>query len=129
MGEPYASKLELISFHTVSKGVYGECGLRGGYFDALNIHPGTVSELYKLASINLCPNTIGQIAVGLMTNEPQPGGESYEGFKGEKDALAATLRRKAHMMTDFFNSLEGVTCNFTEGAMYSFPNIKCAPAW
>ncbi len=26
-------------------------------------------------------------------------------------------------MTDGFNSLEGVTCNFTEGAMYSFPRL------
>ena len=43
MGEPYASKLELVSFHTVSKGVYGECGLRGGYFDAMNIHPDAVA--------------------------------------------------------------------------------------
>ena len=31
------------------------------------------------------------------------------------------------MVTDFFNTLEGVTCTFTEGAMYSFPTIKCAP--
>lgn len=27
------------------------------------------------------------------------------------------------MMTDAFNSMEGVTCNFTEGAMYSFPRL------
>jgi aspartate/methionine/tyrosine aminotransferase len=25
---------------------------------------------------------------------------------------------------DAFNSLEGVTCNFTEGAMYSFPQLR-----
>jgi hypothetical protein len=30
MGEPYASGVELISYHTVSKGTSGECGLRGG---------------------------------------------------------------------------------------------------
>jgi aspartate/methionine/tyrosine aminotransferase len=34
-------------------------------------------------------------------------------------------RRKAHLITDFFNSLEGVECTFCEGAMYSFPTIKC----
>ncbi len=27
-------------------------------------------------------------------------------------------------MTDGFNALEDVTCNFTEGAMYSFPQIR-----
>lgn len=30
MGEPYASGVELVSYHTVSKGTSGECGLRGG---------------------------------------------------------------------------------------------------
>jgi glutamate--glyoxylate aminotransferase len=30
MGEPWASGVELVSFHTVSKGTSGECGLRGG---------------------------------------------------------------------------------------------------
>jgi len=64
MGEPYSSNVELISFHTVSKGVYGECGLRGGYFDVMNLHPRTVDELYKCASINLCPNTVGQAREG-----------------------------------------------------------------
>lgn len=126
MGEPYASQLELISFHTVSKGVYGECGLRGGYFDMMNIHPGTVAELYKVASINLCPNTVGQLSMALMAKEPSAGAESYESFTREKQELLESLKRKAHMMTDFFNSLQGVECTFTEGAMYSFPAITCA---
>lgn len=37
MGYPYSSSVELVSFHTVSKGVYGECGLRGGYMELTNI--------------------------------------------------------------------------------------------
>lgn len=48
MGGKYASQLELASFHTVSKGAYGECGLRGGYFDLMNFHQGTVDEFYKV---------------------------------------------------------------------------------
>lgn len=60
LGGPY-SKTELISFHSVSKGVGGECGLRGGYFELTNIMDETVAELYKIVSINLCPNTIGQV--------------------------------------------------------------------
>jgi len=30
LGEPYASNLEMVCFHTVSKGTLGECGMRGG---------------------------------------------------------------------------------------------------
>lgn len=39
MGRPFADSVELVSFHTVSKGVYGECGLRGGYMELTNIDP------------------------------------------------------------------------------------------
>jgi len=41
----------------------------------------------------------------------------------EREAELASLRRRAHMVTDGFNQLEDVTCNFTEGAMYSFPQV------
>lgn len=47
MGEPYASGVELASFHTISKGTPGECGLRGGYVELVNMHPGTIEEIYK----------------------------------------------------------------------------------
>jgi alanine transaminase len=32
-----AENVELFSFHSTSKGVTGECGLRGGYVEAVNI--------------------------------------------------------------------------------------------
>ena len=39
LGEPYSSNVELCSFHTVSKGSLGECGLRGGYLVSLRSSP------------------------------------------------------------------------------------------
>ena len=124
MGEPYRSGLEMLCFHTVSKGTLGECGIRGGYVEMVNIHPGTIEEVYKIASINLSPNVSGQVAMSLMVNPPKPGMPSYDQFVAEKQHILETLRERAHIMTDGFNSLEGVTCNFTEGAMYSFPQIR-----
>ena len=62
MGGEIAKSLELASFHTVSKGALGECGLRGGYVELTNMHPKTVEELYKVASINLAPNSYGQVS-------------------------------------------------------------------
>jgi glutamate--glyoxylate aminotransferase len=59
-----------------------------------------------------------------MVNPPKPGDESYEQYNKERNAELASLRRRAHMITDGFNALEGVTCNFTEGAMYSFPRVS-----
>ncbi|KAG2494152.1 hypothetical protein HYH03_007788 [Edaphochlamys debaryana] len=127
MGEPYRSQVELLSFHTVSKGTAGECGLRGGYVEMTNIHPGAIEEVYKCASINLSPNTMGQIALSCLVNPPKKGDPSYEQFVAEKAAELASLRRRAHMVTDGFNALQGVTCNFTEGAMYAFPQIRLPP--
>jgi len=128
MSEPYKSGLELVSFHTVSKGAYGECGLRGGYMELHNMDPAVVDELYKVASINLCPNVPGQVALGLMVNPPKQGDFSYEQFRSEKDSLIDSLKRRARMITDAFNSLEGVVCQETDGAMYSFPRISLPPA-
>lgn len=39
MGPPMSKELQLVSFHTVSKGYWGECGQRGGYFEMTNIPP------------------------------------------------------------------------------------------
>lgn len=127
LGKPYADKVELASFHTVSKGQLGECGLRGGYVEFTNFHPGAIDEMYKLVSVNLSPNTVGQAMMSLMVKPPKEGDESYPQYKTEMDEGLASLRRRAHIMTDAFNALEGVTCNFTEGAMYSFPRLHLPP--
>jgi aspartate/methionine/tyrosine aminotransferase len=59
MGDPYKDSVELLSLNSVSKGLMGECGLRGGYMEAHNIDPFISEMLYKLKSIELCSNTIG----------------------------------------------------------------------
>lgn len=127
MGEPFSKSVELVSYHTVSKGSVGECGMRGGYAEFTNIHPDTIAELYKIVSINLSPNTVGQIRMSLMVNPPKPGDKSYDLFMKEKADELASLRRRAHIVTDGFNSMEGISCNFVEGAMYAFPQITVPP--
>lgn len=65
----------------------------------------------------------GQVALGIMVNPPRQGDASYPLFMREKEALIESLRRRARLITDAFNSLEGVVCQETDGAMYSFPKI------
>ncbi|KAL3687631.1 hypothetical protein R1sor_013940 [Riccia sorocarpa] len=127
MGGPISKELELVSFHTVSKGFLGECGQRGGYLEMTNIHPQVVEELYKVASISLSPNVTGQIMLGLMVKPPKPGDHSYPRYAAESKAILESLRKRAHIMTDGFNACQNVECNFTEGAMYSFPQVKLPP--
>lgn len=128
MPEPYLSSCEVVSFHSVSKGAYGECGLRGGYMELHNMDPEVIEEIYKVSSINLSPNVVGQVAVGLMVNPPKTGDYSYNQFINEKDEQINSLRRRARLITDAFNALEGVTCQETDGAMYSFPRITLPAA-
>ena len=127
MPEPYRSTAEMVSFHTVSKGAYGECGLRGGYMELHNIDPEVIDEMYKMSSINLSPNVVGQVAVGIMVNPPKPGDASFPLFEKEKGYVLDSLKRRARKITDAFNALEGVSCQETDGAMYSFPRITLPP--
>lgn len=51
LGEPYRSEVELISMHSISKGLIGECGLRGGYAEVVNLSERAIEMMYKIKSI------------------------------------------------------------------------------
>lgn len=61
LGEEYSSNVELVSYHSISKGYMGECGFRGGYMEAVNMDPGVKGQLQKLVSCRLCPPVTGQV--------------------------------------------------------------------
>ncbi|KAG6527987.1 alanine aminotransferase 2-like [Zingiber officinale] len=115
--------LSLVSFQSVSKGYYGECGKRGGYMEVTGFNAEVREQIYKVASVNLCSNISGQILASLVMNPPKVGDESYESFDAEKSGILSSLARRAKALEDAFNSLEGVTCNKAEGAMYLFPRL------
>jgi alanine transaminase len=113
--------------YSVSKGFLGECGLRGGYYELLGIPNDVKMELYKLASLSLCSNLIGQVTVGLMVNPPSPGDVSYDTYVSERDGILSSMSRRATLLAQALNKLEGVSCNEIEGAMYAFPTITIPP--
>lgn len=115
--------ISLVSFQSVSKGYYGECGKRGGYMEVTGFTPDIREQIYKVASVNLCSNISGQILASLVMSPPKVGDESYESYRAERDGILSSLARRAKTLEDAFNSLEGVTCNKAEGAMYLFPRI------
>ncbi|XP_072980657.1 alanine aminotransferase 2 [Typha angustifolia] len=116
--------LPIVSFQSVSKGYYGECGKRGGYMEITGFNAAVREQIYKVASVNLCSNITGQILASLIMNPPKPGDESYESYIKEKNGILSSLARRAKALEDAFNSLEGVTCNKAEGAMYLFPQLS-----
>jgi len=123
MGSPY-DKVELLSFHSVSKGFLGECGLRGGYMEVTNIDEFAQDQVYKLASIGLCSNTVGQFAVGLMLNPPKYGDDSYVQYLSERDTQLNNLHKRAKMLHESLNQISGLSTQKIEGAMYAFPKIE-----
>ncbi|KAL1367204.1 hypothetical protein HN51_021249 [Arachis hypogaea] len=116
--------ITLVSFQSVSKGYYGECGKRGGYMEVTGFSAEVREQIYKMASVNLCSNISGQILASLVMSPPKVGDESYELYCSERDGILSSLARRAKTLEEAFNTLEGVTCNKAEGAMYLFPQIK-----
>nr|AIT69931.1 alanine transaminase [Sargassum thunbergii] len=123
-GEDGDERLQLVSFHSTSKGYFGECGLRGGYMELHGIGPEVRAEVYKLASLSLCSNTVGQLAMGMMVNPPKPGDASYQTFEKERGDILSSLRRRSMMVHKALNEMEGITCNKADGALYAFPRIR-----
>lgn len=119
-----AEGVELVSFHSVSKGFVGECGRRGGYMELVNIDPDVKMQLYKLASISLCSNVEGQLMVGLMTNPPKKGDPSFATYEAERTGILSSLQRRAEKLATVMNKLPGISCAPIEGALYLFPRVR-----
>ena len=126
MGEPFSNSIELMSFHSVSKGLQGDCGLRGGYVEFWNLDKYAEEISYKMKSVNLCSSTPGMIALALMVNPPKKGRETdaiVSLHEAEKEEIFSGLKEKAEMLTRKLDAIEGITCTTVEGAMYAFPKL------
>jgi alanine transaminase len=115
--------VELASLHSISKGMVGECGHRGGYFELVNFDPAVQAEIYKFVSITLCAPVIGQCLVDLMVNPPKEGEPSYELYAKEYDAIFHGLKDRATALHKAFEQMDGVECGEPQGSMYLFPTI------
>ncbi|KAF9697866.1 hypothetical protein EKO04_004530 [Ascochyta lentis] len=115
--------IELASLHSISKGMVGECGHRGGYFELVGFHPEVAAEIYKFISIQLCPPVLGQCIVEMMVNPPKEGEPSYALYKQEYDGIFAGLKKRAYALYEAFKKMEGVEVGEPQGSMYLFPTI------
>ncbi|KAH6663605.1 aminotransferase class I and II [Plectosphaerella plurivora] len=116
--------MELASLHSVSKGMVGECGHRGGYFELVGFDPEVEAQIYKFVSITLCAPVVGQCVVELMVNPPKEGEPSHALYKKEYDGIFNGLKERAHALHRAFEQMEGVECGPPQGSMYLFPTIN-----
>ena len=120
-------EVSLFSFHSVSKGFFGECGHRGGYMEVRNVPPEVIDQITKLQSISLCANLPGQILAYLMVSPPKPQDPSFQQFANERNAILTELAKRAKMLEEGLNSISGYHCQPIYGAMYAFPSITLPP--
>ena len=121
-----SNSVELVSFHSVSKGFLGECGARGGYLELVNFDPAVRAQILKLKTISLCSNSYGQIMLDLKVRPPSAVDCSPATVKEYNDEVAALLNqlsRKAKIMYEALNSMKNMHSNPIEGAMYAFPRV------
>uniref|UniRef100_A0A672YT58 alanine transaminase n=1 Tax=Sphaeramia orbicularis TaxID=375764 RepID=A0A672YT58_9TELE len=117
MGPPISETVELASFHSASKGLIGECGLRGGYVELVNVDPAVMEYIYKLFSTDSCASVPGQIALNLMTHPPQPGDPSYSLY----NEVIMTITQL--IVFEVLNSVPGFSCQPVEGGGFAFPRL------
>lgn len=115
--------VELVSLHSVSKGVVGECGHRGGYFELVGFDDAVAEQIYKVVSLPLCAPVIGQCMVELMVNPPREGEPSYLLYKREVDSIFSVLRQRANSIYEAILAMRGVSCANPQGSLYVFPTI------
>jgi aspartate/methionine/tyrosine aminotransferase len=115
---------EVFSFHSISKGFFGECGLRSAYMELSNFDQSVKTEIRKIINVNMGNNTLGQIAFSLALEPPTEGSPSYNLFISEKNKILEGLHRKAIIMHEMFNKMKNIQCCSIEGALYAMPLVK-----
>uniref|UniRef100_A0A8C5QBR0 Alanine aminotransferase 1 n=1 Tax=Leptobrachium leishanense TaxID=445787 RepID=A0A8C5QBR0_9ANUR len=122
MGPRFSEQIQLMSIYSISKGLVGECGLRCGYIEFVNIDPAVFNQLYVLRSLSET-NVLGMITMEVLMGPPQPGDPSYDTFMTEKQGMLGALAESARLSVEILNQAPGVHCNPVQGAMYVFPRI------
>ncbi|XP_028282614.1 alanine aminotransferase 2 isoform X2 [Parambassis ranga] len=127
MGPPFSETVELASFHSVSKSVMGECGLRCGYVELVNVDPAVMKHIFTLFSKGSCSPVLGQIALDVMINPPQPGDPSYTLYNQETQHIRDMLIQNAKRVYEVVNSLPGLSCQPVDGGAFAFPRVFLPP--
>ena len=66
-----------------------------------------------------------KVCVELMVNPPS--GPSLPLYNSERAEIYASLKRRAAKLVAGLQSLDGISCNASGGAMYAFPQVELSP--
>ncbi|XP_068581074.1 alanine aminotransferase 2-like [Cebidichthys violaceus] len=123
MDQEYSETVELLSFHSLSSAQMGECGLRAGYMELVNIDPEVMHFVDTMLTTDISTPVTGQLALDLMVNPPKPGDLSFDTYTQEILLTRATLSQNAQRAQDFLNELPGMSCQPAMGGIYLYPRL------
>ncbi|XP_054458801.1 alanine aminotransferase 2-like [Anoplopoma fimbria] len=124
MDKEYSETVELFSFHSLSSAMMGECALRAGYMELVNIDPEVMHFVDTMLCTDISAPVTGQLALDLMVNPPKPGDLSYEIYTQEILLTLATLSQNAQRAQEFLNGLPGMSCQPAMGGIYLYPRLR-----
>ncbi|XP_072552048.1 alanine aminotransferase 1 [Salminus brasiliensis] len=127
MGPPYSHTVQLASVHSLSNGILGECGLRAGYIELVNVDEHVMLFAETLLCGDISTPITGQIALDVMADPPRPGDPSYCLYRQEVESRRNTLRRNMHRSAEFFNSLPGFHCPPVQSGVFIYPHLTLLP--
>eukprot|EP00975_Prorocentrum_lima_P002381 520755-Prorocentrum_lima.AAC.1 len=61
-------------------------------------------------------------------DRPRPSDASHKLYEAARTRPLESLARRAKVMAETLNMMEGVTCSAPDGSMYAFPNSQLSPA-
>nr|XP_057929030.1 alanine aminotransferase 2-like [Doryrhamphus excisus] len=124
MGEEYSEMVELISFNSLSTACLGECGLRAGYMEAVNIDPQIMQVFDTVLCTDISTPVTGQLALDLMVKPPEPTDASFDVYAKEMSSSRCTLSQNAQWAHEYLNNLPGITCQPAMGGIYLYPRLE-----
>ncbi|XP_052317729.1 alanine aminotransferase 2-like [Oncorhynchus keta] len=127
MGQQYSEMVELASFHSISNGIIGECGLCAGYMELVNVDPAVMVFAETLLCTDICAPVTGQIALEIMVNPPRPGDPSHSKYTQEILTNRITLAQNAQRAWEFLIGLPGVSCQPVTGGIFIYPRLSLPP--
>lgn len=80
-----------------------------------------------MLSARLCSSVLGQVAMDCIVRPPQPNQESYDLYMDQKKQVLDSLKYRATLVANTFNTIDGIKSNKVAGAMYAFPKIDIPP--
>ena len=113
MSPKYRDNCELISLGSVSKGLLGEGGIRGGYMYLHNINPEVIWQMGKLQAIQSEPNLIGQAMMEIAANPPLGSNiqqSTKDQYIKEINSLYESLKWRVKMMNQVLGRMENISC-------------------